>query len=251
MGDGLRIAAGICTVTLIAWLLHGPLGRGEAFIDALEARTQAALADAGLGHVQARFARDPLARTATLSGIATAAERLRAATIAAGIDGNGGAAWATAGSPALPLPPGTGARRTDPPSTGALPAGQWLGAADCQNAVDRAVGSRTIRFRSGSAWLNAQSQAIIRDVAQVLRRCRDHALEIGGHSDSAGNAGINRLMSQARAERVRAALIARGIAAATMQARGYGADRPLRTAAPADPANRRISLTLRATTGGD
>ncbi len=99
-------------------------------------------------------------------------------------------------------------------------------------------------FRSGSAWLNPQSNKMIDDVAAVLKRCRVYGIEIGGHTDGNGDEGVNRTMSQERANRVREALIAKGVPAGAVAARGYGSGRPIRPGNTLDPANRRISFTI-------
>jgi len=62
-----KFLVGLLAALAVGWIAHGPLGRGEAFIDALEAGMQAALADAALP-VTGRMQREPLARTAILSG---------------------------------------------------------------------------------------------------------------------------------------------------------------------------------------
>jgi len=123
-----------------------------------------------------------------------------------------------------------------------------LAANQCQRTIDTALAGRVMSFRSGSAWLNPQSNAMIADVAAALKRCGGYALEVGGHTDNNGNEGVNRAMSQERANRVRDALIAKGIPAGALKASGYGSARPLRTGNTLDPANRRITFTV--TRGG-
>jgi OOP family OmpA-OmpF porin len=123
-----------------------------------------------------------------------------------------------------------------------------LAANQCQRTIDSALAGRVMSFRSGSAWLNPQSNAMIADVAAALKRCGSYALEIGGHTDGNGTEGVNRAMSQERANRVREALIARGIPAGALMAKGYGSASPLRAGNMRDPANRRISFTV--TRGG-
>jgi OOP family OmpA-OmpF porin len=52
------------------------------------------------------------------------------------------------------------------------------------------------------------------------------------------------MLSQQRAEAVRAALIARGIPAPGLRAKGWGSARPLPDIEPADAANRRIDFEV-------
>lgn len=67
IGLGATLAAG--------WISHGPLGRGDAFVSELEAGLQAVLADANVATVSGRVQREPLARTALLSGTADQFQR--------------------------------------------------------------------------------------------------------------------------------------------------------------------------------
>ena len=66
-GLGVALAAG--------WVSHGPLGRGEAFIDRLEAQAKAEVREAGVAGVNVRMERDPLGRRAILWGPADEFQR--------------------------------------------------------------------------------------------------------------------------------------------------------------------------------
>lgn len=66
---------GFVAALTAGWISHGPLGRGEAFIGALEAQAKAALREAEMPQVQARMKRDPLRRVAVLSGPANDFQR--------------------------------------------------------------------------------------------------------------------------------------------------------------------------------
>jgi OOP family OmpA-OmpF porin len=125
-------------------------------------------------------------------------------------------------------------------ATGPVPVGQ------CQQAVDDAVGGRVISFQPGSAWLNAKTRAIVKDVSATLKHCSGYALEVAGHTDNQGDEGINRIVSEERAKRVRDELVARGVSDKLLSARGYGSSRPVRAGQAGDPANRRITFTVSA-----
>ncbi|WP_296416986.1 OmpA family protein [Pseudooctadecabacter sp.] len=86
-----------------------------------------------------------------------------------------------------------------------------------------------ISFLSGSARLDATSIRTINALAAVAKPCveADLDLEVSGHTDASGDAGQNQILSQDRAETVRAALIARGVPARAITAIGFGADRPV------------------------
>ena len=64
----LKLLIGLAAALAAGWIHHGPLGGGERFVDALDARAQLRLKAAELPGVQVRMQRDPLARVAILSG---------------------------------------------------------------------------------------------------------------------------------------------------------------------------------------
>lgn len=116
----------------------------------------------------------------------------------------------------------------------------------CERWVQAAIDGRKITFAPGSARLDEASAAILDDIAEVLRRCGELPLEVAGHTDSQGRAETNQALSQSRAEAVIAALGARAVLTAGMQAVGYGADRPVADNATeaGREANRRIEFAL-------
>ena len=75
MSPAAKIAIGLAAVLLLAWLSHGPLGRGSRFIDRIETQARQVAVDNGLPEIEVRLARHPLARAATLSGTADEFQR--------------------------------------------------------------------------------------------------------------------------------------------------------------------------------
>lgn len=67
-------AIGLAFALVAAWLVHGPLGRGEAFVDRMQRHSELVIAAAELD-VQVRFDRSSLSRVAHLSGEADAFQR--------------------------------------------------------------------------------------------------------------------------------------------------------------------------------
>ena len=70
-----KFLIGLVAVLLMGWIHHGPLGHGEALIDGLEREARAAVAASEVAGIDVRLARDPLSRTATLSGPANDFQR--------------------------------------------------------------------------------------------------------------------------------------------------------------------------------
>lgn len=70
-----KFLIGLAAALVVGWIGHGPLGQGEAFMAALQARADAAVREAELPGVTVRFARDPMSRQAILSGTANDFQR--------------------------------------------------------------------------------------------------------------------------------------------------------------------------------
>ncbi len=105
-----------------------------------------------------------------------------------------------------------------------------------------------ILFASGSDAIDSESAAVLDQIAAVLARYPDVALEVGGHTDDLGGDRANQQLSEARAQAVVEALVELGVAN-DLDAVGYGELRP--KVRPADDpeareANRRIEFVVRA-----
>ena len=70
-----KFLIGLAAALVTGWISHGPLGRGEAFIDGLEANAADVVRRAELPTVVVRFPRNPLSRKAVLSGTADEFQR--------------------------------------------------------------------------------------------------------------------------------------------------------------------------------
>lgn len=103
-----------------------------------------------------------------------------------------------------------------------------------------------IRFRSGSAELDADSIGILEQVADALTQVPDANVAISGHTDSTGSAEINLALSGQRAEQVRNFLIERGINGDRMTAQGFGSSQPIASngTVTGRALNRRIDIAL-------
>lgn len=75
MSRAMKILIGLAAALLAGWIVHGPLGRGEAFVAALEAQARSAVTQSELPGISVRLERDPLKRAATVNGTANDLQR--------------------------------------------------------------------------------------------------------------------------------------------------------------------------------
>jgi outer membrane protein OmpA-like peptidoglycan-associated protein len=86
---------------------------------------------------------------------------------------------------------------------------------------------RSILFRTASAELALEDQLALEGFARYLLRHPEFRVEIQGHTDNVGAAAANVALSQQRAQGVLQALVAMGVPAERMRAKGYGASKPV------------------------
>ena len=101
-----------------------------------------------------------------------------------------------------------------------------------------------VLFDLDSAGLKPGAYAELQRVADVLKRYPDTSIVVEGHTDSRGTEIHNQILSEQRAQAVRAALVDLGVAAERIQAVGYGESRPVSSE---NAANRRVCITIRPT----
>jgi len=195
----------------------------------LEEQAIPAIAKAGGNGVTARFvspsgwpSRHPLLDG---GGGLDDATRTRVARAVAAIPGVGGIRWAD----------GEARAQANPNEYTSM---------HCQDDVDALLHAHTIRFEESRSTIDRASQQLLDEVAAALRPCLGSIIAITGHTDSSGPESGNLLLSRERAVAVRQALIARGIPADGLHARGVGASDPVKGLLPSDPANRRIEFSV-------
>jgi len=108
-------------------------------------------------------------------------------------------------------------------------------------AGDATFSFNNLTFATGSAAINDMTE--VNNLAAVLKAYPGVNIEVGGHTDSSGNADKNMALSQARAASVKAQLVAQGIDAGRISTKGYGSTMPT-TANAADAANRRVEIKV-------
>jgi OmpA-OmpF porin, OOP family len=121
-----------------------------------------------------------------------------------------------------------------------------LSAEACAGRFEILSRSGNINFNSGSARLDVAGSTILDDLVDIVKRCPDLKLEVGGHTDNDGEEATNLALSEKRAASVISYLVAQGISADRFDLHGYGEAFPI---VPNDSAenmrrNRRIEFMV-------
>jgi outer membrane protein OmpA-like peptidoglycan-associated protein len=122
---------------------------------------------------------------------------------------------------AAPSPPAAVVAAPATPRPAAAPAVP-LTRQGCESSLAGLLANEQIEFASGSAKIDARSTALLDRLAREVKSCPGK-IRIEGYTDTVGRGRLNQRLSAERAAAVRAALIARGIPAARLSAKGYGA----------------------------
>ena len=90
-----------------------------------------------------------------------------------------------------------------------------------------------------------ESISVLKKFYQYLINHSQERFEIGGHTDSDGTPEHNKVLSQQRADAVKAQLISMGIPAERLEAKGYGSTQPIdpKNTHDAKAINRRVEFT--------
>jgi len=102
-----------------------------------------------------------------------------------------------------------------------------------------------IYFDFNSATIKPDSEAVLKQISDILHKNPDWKLSVAGHTDNIGEASFNQQLSEHRAAAVKEALVSRyGISADRLSTRGYGATRPVEpnTTLEGRARNRRVEL---------
>lgn len=109
----------------------------------------------------------------------------------------------------------------------------------------KASASLLITFETNSSELTAAARQQLDVVAAALKndRLAEYSFNVEGHADPRGMADANLVLSQQRAESVRAYLVSsHNIAAERLKAEGKGDTDLLNRKVPAAPENRRVTI---------
>ncbi|MGQ3674660.1 OmpA family protein [Xanthobacter sp. TB0139] len=108
-----------------------------------------------------------------------------------------------------------------------VPEGAPVDGPECQAGLSEVMAHGTILFDTGSASIDAASQATLDRLVYILQRCANMRIEVAGHTDSQGFSRSNQRLSETRAQAVVDVLEAAGVSASHLEAVGYGATQPV------------------------
>ncbi len=100
-------------------------------------------------------------------------------------------------------------------------------AEECVAKINQVLAIRKITFDPGSADIDGESGDTVEEIAEIMADCTDFPIEIAGFTDSQGREVMNEALSQARADAVLNALMARRVLTSNMVAKGYGEADPI------------------------
>jgi outer membrane protein OmpA-like peptidoglycan-associated protein len=105
---------------------------------------------------------------------------------------------------------------------------------------------KNLTFATGSANIDGATAAEVDNMAAILKAYPGVKVNVEGYTDNTGNADANVQLSQARANAVKARLMAKGIDAARVNTKGFGAAKPVADNGTAEgrAQNRRIEMVI-------
>ncbi len=117
---------------------------------------------------------------------------------------------------------------------------------ECVEQINAAVSAQKITFAPSSTDIEDAGMETIDAISELLRDCQTVEIEIGGHTDSQGREVMNEQLSQARADAVLNAIMARRVLTSNLTAKGYGETEPIadNDTEAGREANRRIEFRL-------
>ena len=103
-----------------------------------------------------------------------------------------------------------------------------------------------LNFESGSTQITTESEQTLRDLTAILNAYPAYRVRLEGHTDNVGDRQSNKVLSEKRAETIRAYLQTHAILNDRMETAGWGEERPI---APNDTPegraqNRRLEMTV-------
>jgi OmpA-OmpF porin, OOP family len=100
-------------------------------------------------------------------------------------------------------------------------------ASDFQARLNQMLVGKIVEFDTNSDLLTDKGKAVLDEMVKVLGEVPGVPVEIGGHTDSRGNAGLNQNLSQRRARSCLQYLVQKGVDARRLSSNGYGSLKPI------------------------
>jgi OmpA-OmpF porin, OOP family len=116
-----------------------------------------------------------------------------------------------------------------------------------QGVIDNALANRIVEFESGSATLTPRGVAVLDEVLNAMKTLPPgRKVQVIGHTDNLGSRDANIALAAARADSVKAYLVAKAMPADMIEPSGAGPDRPVASNATPDgrARNRRIEFRV-------
>lgn len=160
----------------------------------------------------------------------------------------------TDGCPAAPIVPAAPARDSDADGIddtrdecpGTLEGLNVDGSGCVTSAAAQKIVLKGVTFIPGSTELTPDAKKVLDEAYDALAGQTSLRVELGGHTDSMGDDAFNLSLSQRRADSVKQYLTGKGVAAARLEAKGYGEAQPIadnKTKAGRQE-NRRVELKI-------
>lgn len=101
-----------------------------------------------------------------------------------------------------------------------------------------------INFDTNKWDIKADAQPTLAEVAKMLKAQPSLQISVEGHTDNVGTAAANKTLSENRAKSVMSAIVAQGVAATRLAAKGFGQESPIADNRSEDgrAKNRRVEL---------
>lgn len=133
------------------------------------------------------------------------------------------------------------------PKVTAKPPASSVDSTVCQQLFAELLAKSKIRFESAKATIDRDSTGLLDRMIETAMRCPGAEIEVGGHTDAAGDADANMTLSQRRAQAVVDYMTRAGVPADRLKAVGYGASEPLASndTDEGKAQNRRIEFLVR------
>jgi OmpA-OmpF porin, OOP family len=149
------------------------------------------------------------------------------------------AAPQTPAAPATPLPPAESI-------TAGAGLASFTAVLDGTDPLPKRFQLVGLLFSTDSAEIDPTSAAVLDEIADALEAHPSAKVRVEGHTDASGDPAANQMLSTDRANATKDYLVSRGVPAASIEAAGFGADRPVAANDTAEgrALNRRIELVL-------